>query len=410
MTRLILHLTEHWPAPPDGPAAHWVVLDERDRVLQQGHSEPAHWPAAAHTEVVLGGAQVVWLRTRLPRGARRDERRLLAYALEDRLAGDPDAQHLTVGARSRDDAGQQVDVLVIARSRLKALLAQLQALGRTPTRVVAEVESAPADADGWTLSLGPAGGGWLKCAPADPDACMPLDPDSAAVLITRALAQARAANREPQKLHLRLAPGVQPPDAGWLPAELPRVIHHDQPWWLAARQGSNLLQGEFASAGNRAEAWRAYRWPARLALAALITLALADLGQLVWQRQQLAGLQARIERIFAGALPQQPLIDPPRQLARHADLLRGAQGQLREQDFLHLMQAAADALGSAAPGAIIASQYKAGRLELSLAPSLSADAANAAANRLGARGWTARALAAEAGQPARLILSREPQR
>ena len=410
MTRLILHLTEHWPAPPDGPAAHWVLLDERDRVLQQGHSEPAHWPAAARTEVVLGGAQVVWLRTRLPRGARRDERRLLAYALEERLAGDPDAQHLTVGARTRDDAGQQVDVLVIARTRLKALLAQLQALGRAPARVVAEVESAPADADGWTLSLGPSGGGWLKCAPADPDACMPVDPDSAAVLIGRALAQARSANREPERLHLRLAPGVQAPDAALLSADLPLVCHTDQPWWAAVNQGSDLLQGEFASAGGRTEAWRAYRWPVRLAVAALLTLALADLGQILWQRQQLAGLQARIERIFAGALPQQPLIDPPRQLARHADQQRGAQGQLREQDFLHLMQAAADALGTAAPGAIVASQYKTGRLELTLARELSTDTATAAANRLGARGWMAQVLASEAGQPVRLILSREPQR
>ena len=102
--RLLLAIDEQWPTRPDCP---WVLLGPDGRPVSEGHSEPRHWPAAAECEVVLTGPQCLWLEVPLPRGARRDLPRLLAYALEDRLLKDPDTQHLTLSHRRPADDGER---------------------------------------------------------------------------------------------------------------------------------------------------------------------------------------------------------------------------------------------------------------------------------------------------------------
>ena len=85
--------------------------------------------------------------------------RLLAYALEDRLLKDPDTQHLTLSHRRPADDGERdlAGVIVVARDRLRQLVAQLAAIGRPPRRVLAEVQTAPAGGDAWQLSLSASG-------------------------------------------------------------------------------------------------------------------------------------------------------------------------------------------------------------------------------------------------------------
>ncbi|MBP8133158.1 MAG: hypothetical protein KAY13_02710, partial [Zoogloea sp.] len=207
MTRLLLAIDEQWPTRPDCP---WVLLGPDDQRIEEGHSEPRHWPAAAECEVVLTGPQCLWLEVPLPRSARRDLPRLLAYALEDRLLKDPDTQHLTVSHRRPADDGERdlAGVLIIARDRLRNLIAQLTAIGRPPRRVVAEVQTAPAGPDAWQLSLS-ACGAILRSGP---NSGLALDNDILIPLLAQQAATSRAANTAPAHIEVHSAPGTPAPD------------------------------------------------------------------------------------------------------------------------------------------------------------------------------------------------------
>lgn len=400
-TRLLVLIDEHWPSRPAAP---WVVLDDAGRVLSEGESEPRHWPAAAECGLVLAGSQCAWHTARLPRGARREEARLLAYALEDRLLRDPETQHLVITDRESVEAGVDVGVLVIARDRLRALVAQLSAIGRTPVLAVSELQSAPATDDAWHLALGPAS----LTLRSDPRHGQSLDPplEAALPLLQHALASARAANRAPARVVLHAAPGLAAP-AGldWTPLAVEAEAGPPYLWWQGWSRASNLLQGEFAPRHQHGGWLTRLRWPLRVAAASLGLLLAADLGEVMWQRHQLDGLEARIARLFSTTLPNTPAIAPAAQLARQLDELRTQHGRLRSDDLLTLLAAYGQARGVATRDSVGALSYREGRLELAL-PALAAGERDILLARLASLGFSARAQA----DPPRLILAAEPTR
>ena len=363
-TRLLLALDEHWPAEPACP---WVLLGPDGQPTAEGHSEPRHWPAAAEVEVVLTGAQCLWLEVPLPGAARRDLPRLIAYALEDRLLKDPDTQHLTVSHRRPAGDGERdlVGVLVIARERLRSLLAQLAALGRSPRRVVAAVQTAPAGPEGWHLAV------------AGPDAVLrsavtagvALDADLLIPLLAQQAATARAANQAPDALHVHLAPGSGGPDTAALAREtgLPVSVADPYRWWAGAdRHAASLLHGEFASREQGAAWLTRLRPAALLAAAALGVWLLANVGEVLWLRHSLDGVQTRIARVYATTFPNTPVVAPAARMRQQLNQERARHSLLRDDDALALLAQAADALGTDALDGVAALRYDDGRLDLSL--------------------------------------------
>lgn len=363
-TRLLLALDEHWPDPA---VCRWVLLGADDRPLAEGHSDPRHWPAAATCEVLLCGPQVLWLEVALPptrRQNRRDLPRLLAYALEDRLLADPDTQHLTPTHRqpAPDDEGTLAGVLVIARERLRTLLNQLDALGRRPRRIVAEVQSAPASAQDWHLSLS-AAGAILRCGPRHGIA---LDVDTLPELLLHALSHARAANQEPERLRLHLEAGLAAPD---LDLGLQPTPDSPYRWWQGISAGAdNLLHDEFAAPAAAGAGLGRLRAPLQLACAALAIGFIAHLGEVLWLRHQHDELKARIARIHQTTFPGTPAVAPLAQMRRALAQERSAHGLLRHDDALTLLAQAADALGTEASGSVRALHFEDGMLDLTLSP------------------------------------------
>jgi len=364
-TRLLLALDEQWPARPDCP---WVLLGADGQAVSEGHSEPRHWPAAARCEVVLTGPQCLWLEVPLPRGARRDLPRLLAYALEDRLLKDPDTQHLSLSHRRAADDGERdlAGVLVVARERLRQLTAQLAAIGRPPRRVLAEVQTAPASSDAWQLSLS-AGGAILRTGPHDGIA---LDAGLLAPLLAQRAATARAANAAPPRIEVRLAPGTASPELAMLEAETGTPLAPAAPyrWWQGAdRQAANLLHGEFA-VRDGAAGWIAGLRPA-LALAggAVAVWFVASLGEVLWMKHSLGSTGERIERVYRSSFPNTPVVAPAAQMRQQLNLERARHGLLRDDDALALLAQAAEALGTEAQAGVVALRFEEGRLDLTLA-------------------------------------------
>ena len=385
-TRLILFIDEHWPTRPAAP---WVLLDEAGRKQSEGSSEPRHWPAASECVMVLSASQCAWHHARLPRGARREEARLLAYALEDKLLADPDSQHLTVTHRDTDEEGLRLGVLVASRERLRHLVAQLGAIGRPPVATFAELQSGLAQQSGWQLCVGESGL-ILRAGAPETEA---LDPpfDAALPLLQHALAAARAADRAPDKLTLHLAPGQPPPPAEAL-AALGIEVDTGAPylWWQGLGAASNLLHDEFAARHRRDNWAHRLRWPLRLAAASIAALLAANVGQVLWQRHQLSQLEARMTRLFKTTVPNTPAIAPAAQLRRQLDELRARRGRLREDDMLALLAAYGGARGVDARDSVAALSYRDGRLEL-LLNRFDPTAGEALTARLAALGYRASA-------------------
>lgn len=396
-TRLILRIEEHWPVQP---IAAWILLGQDGRVSAEGESEPRHWPGADECWIVLAGPQCLWLEARLPRAARRDAQRLLGYALEERLLGNPDSQHLTISHRRRDAGNsEQVGVLVVARERLRELLAQLSALGRTPMRCVSEIQLAPNSGDAWHVSLS---GGTAIVRP-DPDTGFATDIELLPAVLDMQLATARTANLAAQRIVLHRAAGNMPPH----PEEIPESVD-GQPyrWWQDAAMADNLLHDEFSVPGSRPAWLRNLQTPLLIALLASVLWLLVSLGEIVWQRYLLAEVEARITRTFQSAFPNSPPIAPLARMRQQINLERARHGLLRDDDALALLAAVADLLGDDAVDHLGGLGYVDGRLELRWQPTLPRQRLTDLKNGLAARGLLAE-ISEEAGT-SHLFVRTEP--
>lgn len=359
--RLVVRIDETWPTRRAAP---WVVLDDRDRVVREGQSEPAHWPATGECEVVLGAPQCTWLETVIPRAAKREQDSLLRYAVEPLLAGDPDGQHLTLTHQAADTDGLRTGILVTSRNRLRSVLAQLAEIGHAPSRAVSELQGVRGDESAWTLALATNEYCVLGIAPTQATA---TDRAQLTDMVTHAL---QATTRDaPPTLEVVSAPGVSPVDLEQLGADTGLAVRQGAPWywWQAAGRSANLLHGEFAPRHARG-GWRAMRAPAMLAAAALGGFLAINTGYVLWQRHELEALEERMRRIMKVALPDTPAIAPAQQLHRHLDDSRSARGQLRDSDLLSLLLAYSAIRGAAAPESVRRAVYGEGKLEIELAP------------------------------------------
>lgn len=351
--RLIVLIDESWPAQP---SADWVVLDARDRIVEQGRSEARHWPAAGECEVVLAGPQCTWIDARLPKCARRDEARVLRYALEEHLVRDVEEQHLTVTDREPLDSGASVAVLAVSRSRLRLVLAQLEAIGRRPTRVVSELQLAPPPAQAWSVHV--------RCGPlwiVRPSARTALAVDAAVAgeVVEHLFALARANDGMPERVELRLAADAERQAAEGFAAALALPVDEGPPyrWWAGLHACENLLHDEFAAAHARGGLLQRLRAPAAVAIAAAAVWFIANAGEVMWQRHQLATYEARMARLFESTVPNTPAIVPVLQLQRVLDDVRARHGQLRDDDFLALLERYSASAAAATRGAVVALEY-----------------------------------------------------
>ncbi|MCK0511162.1 type II secretion system protein GspL [Aromatoleum buckelii] len=362
--RLIIYIDETWPVIPSAP---WVLLDERNRIVQEGRSEPAHWPAVPHCELVLGGAQCSAFETRIPKAARREQERLLRYALETQLLKDVDAQHLAVTHQRGEGAGLEAGVLVISRARLRTVLARLAEVGRVPLRAVAELQAVPDAGSSWTLALGPTGGGILRV---DATHAFVADAGALADILAHALLQARASGAEPDALEVRRAPtapgSVEPAALAGAVAGLRVEAGSAYRWWETPAGSADLLHGEFAPSQRGSAARQAVRRPLILAAVSVAVFVAVNLAFVLWQRHELDGIEERMRRLFVTAVPDTPAIAPALQLRRHLDEARSLHGELREDDLLALLWAYTEIGGSAAPASVRTLDYEAGQLKLTL--------------------------------------------
>ncbi len=379
---LRLLITGDWPSRD--AACEWTLVNAQGFPLQRGRSEPRHWPAAERCEIVLGAGQCLLLKALLPKGARSRPAEVIAYALEDQLIGEAEAEHFVVGdsdGNGSTGTGNTTPVWVIARSRLRTLLAALRTLERVPQRAVGEIQLAPLPAGGWSVCLHADNAtGFIRLGAEEGYAFDLNDVHQPPLELQLALQAARKSNSAPQFIAVYSARSQTgefdaTAAAAWQAALGLPVREAGEYVWrdLPTAGARNLLSGEFAPPRQPNSGWGSLKPALYIGLATLAVYAMFSFGEWIWLDQQSGRLRQHMTDTFRTAYPQaQAIVDPPLQMQRLNDQLRRERGQLGSTDFMPLLAAASEALGG--QGKLRGIAYEDGRLELTL---LLADTAGA---------------------------------
>ena len=388
MTILRIRIGEQWPQVLRAP---WVLLDESGRRMDAGEGEPADWPTATAGELLLSASQVSWLEASLPRLPRGERARALAYALEEQLVREPDSQHLTPLGPLQGAVG----VLVIARERLRELLAPLADIGLPVLAAYSELQTA-VTGRGAHLTLR-ADGAVLRTS-GRPALALDLDGEHVPILLAPLLQQWAAGTEGEDSASLTVHAEPMAAAVPWL-AGCGASLGETCAWYELPLDAANLLHGEFAPRRRHQDLLLRMRPAVWVLLSLLAADTMLAIGHWSWQRYRLVARQSDIAVVFASAFPKLPLVDAPAQARKQLDLARAGAGQLRSDDALALMADLADVLGSVR---VRAAGFEAGRLDITVADS---DALAGIEGRLGQRDIVAIRQTAAAGG-VRLILRR----
>jgi general secretion pathway protein L len=364
MALLQLFLPEGWPAGEGEPmpSFRWTLRDGIN--LRAGSGPLTEIPRADEVVVIIPASRAVFVRALLPPGNPSKLSEVLAYAVEDRLLGDPETIHCAAGIR---DPQGNAAVAVVERAWLARTLQQLAAVGVRPKRMVSELFLAPVQDGAWSI-VWTGSGGFARSSAEMGFALDATAHGEAPIALVLALQEAIAGDRLPQRIVVHAQPDAAPDLARWQQA-LPVPVEAGTPWqWQRAEltDGAiNLLQGRFGPSRSGAELLSRYRVPAMLAagiVGAYVVIGIGDFLWLTWQKQR---VQAEMTREFRNLYPDAQVSDAPLQMRRKLAEEKRARGQPDTNDFLPLAANTANAIASLG-ARVQGMQYDRGKLQLDL--------------------------------------------
>ncbi|MGC9456360.1 MAG: type II secretion system protein GspL [Halothiobacillaceae bacterium] len=333
--RYLLHLN-------DSAGSHGVLARSEGDRIGPGQScalSDLAIPSAAALDVLMPASWCTLLTVRIPTRQRAQALKALAFAVEERVASDPEQLYLVLGDRA-DSAGDW-PVLAVDRAARANLLEELAAVSLRPARLVCEIEAVPAGAPGtWQVlplpdrtlvrsgervgfavpgsDLGP----WLDS--------MAVEPEQAINLLVASDAS-EAAQACLESLAGRDSVQVEQTD---------RTVMG----LLGAGLAANRPLNAYAPPPDRLlrRAWANWGLAAGLALALGVVIALEDLLRTEQALARNAALNEQVETLFRQALPEaQRMVNPRVQIEQ---ALAALDGSGEQADFLALLAAVGDAL------------------------------------------------------------------
>lgn len=343
-TTLRVFVGEHWP---ERPSTRWILIDAAGRVEQQGESDALHWPNADYCEAIVSAPEISCLRAAIPaRVARRDLPNVLAGVLEDQLLDDPDRCHFTV-CRHRGDSA---DVLVIARERMRNILAQFVALGRPLSAAYGELRFLPAEKHEWVVAL--ATDGVIISRPHEVPLVIDGTDDGTPPILLTTIARDPRSKGSNLRILIRAEAGKEVNIAAWkamLHTEHIR-IGSEYRWYSLSDSSVDLLHDEFASRLRRNSIWLLIKPAALVATSMLSAYLVVGLIQLMLSTYRINQAEGRIAELFTASFSGIPVVSPVAQTRRQLDQLRAAHGLARSDDPLVLLAALSDVLGAEGGG------------------------------------------------------------
>lgn len=382
MSNLQVYVNEHLGVLADDEVAAcpWVLRDARGAISRAGDSPVTDMPAADRCELVAPASRVLLTQIMLPTGNRQKLRRMLPFAIEDRVMTEPEKVHAIAGPRLADG---QTAVAVVDKAWLAAVLAQFRNARLKPQAMWVETLLPAWTPESWTVIWKKGGEGFLRSGAASGvflDGGMNGEPPIGLLL---ALQEARAAAANapanpayaaPARLVVRPARGAVVPDIQQWADALQIDVRAGERWdWferidrLGPNNGINLMQDDFAPR-SAARDWMPRLRPALVLLGLIVAVQLvgAAVDWLTLNRQRNA-LQATIEQRFRGAFPDaKVVVDAPLQMRRNLEELRRGAGQVEPNDFLPLLARTTRLIEASANHRLSALNYDAGELKVDI--------------------------------------------
>jgi general secretion pathway protein L len=342
----------------------WVLIDGSRNPIR-GEGRLADLPRRAErVQLVIPAAEVLITRASLPPAARRRAGSVLAFAVEEETAGDPDAVHVSWLGSAGD-----ADVLaVVDRDGLGRWRDALNAVGIHAYEVHCETLLMPWAAGEWSLGWD-GREGFVRTGALEGAATDSGDRDTPPLGLRLMLDAASAHNSRPTSLALHMTTANGVPDVAVWQRDLGVPCRVAEPWdWQTASPDAGV------ALVRERRSWRALAGAAaRLKPAAWIaTAALAvHAGALVADWTRLAGrervLRQQMEEQFRAAVPDAVAVaDPALQMRRKLAEARHAAGVADSGDFLPLIEQVAAAMKGLPAGSLRAVSYESGRITLEL--------------------------------------------
>jgi general secretion pathway protein L len=336
----------------DGPSrCEWALIEGLQSV--RGEGTLAELPRGAHRiQLVIPAAQVLITRAKLPPGARRRDARLLAFAVEEATAAEPEANQVS---RLGADA-----VAVLDRKGLERWRDALEAAGLRAYEVHSEILLLPRASGEWSLAWNGAEG-FVRSGEFEGAATDAGDPATPPLSLRLMLEQAR-----PDAIAVY---GTLPDLAAWQ-RELGIPMRAGGAWdWRAAPEqaGISLAQERrrWRVTPAAAASLRRAGWIAGAALALHGAALLADWMILGGEQR---AVRAQMEARFRSAFPDAVAVaDPALQMRRQLALARHRAALPDGGDFAPMIAKVALGLKELPPGALRTVSYESGRMTLELA-------------------------------------------
>lgn len=363
-------------APPaDGPKEwQWALVEEAAEPLRGRGSLPdlarLGLKRAERIQVVLPAASVLITRTKLPPSANRRSESLLAYAVEETTASEPDANEVSwIGSANGADV-----LAVVDRKQLGIWRQALGSAGIHGYGTTCESLLLPWRPGSWSCAWN-GREGFVRAGEFEGAATDCGERQSPPLCLVLMLEAARSRNEAPAEIDLYPTEAGELPDIEAWQRALGIAVRPARRWDCAMASPAAGVELAAQQRKRRVDAQTLARlrpaaWIAAIALAIHAMALAVEWGRLATEQKALrTHMESRFRSLFPDALA---VADPGLQMRRKLAEARRAANKPDEGDFAVMLAKAAAPLKTLPAGALRAISYESGRMTLEFA---AADAA-----------------------------------
>jgi len=343
----------------------WALVNGgREPVVGEGRL--AELPRRAErVQLVLPAAQVLITRARVPPGARRRAGPVLAFAVEEKTAGEPDANQVSwLGSVNEDDA-----LAVADKDGLERWRHALDGVGIRGYEVHCETLMLPWATDEWSVAWN-GSDGFVRTGEFEGAATDCGDREAPPLSLRLMLEEVQARSAGPSSIVIYpTTPEAAPEIAAWQ-SELGIALRLGGTWdWRTAPAGAGISLAQqrrrwqfFSGAASRL---RFAAWIAGAALALHAVALVVDWTSLANEQR---ALKQQMESRFRAAFPEAvAVVDPVLQMRRKLAEARHAAGKPDSGDFLAMIETVMTGMKDLPEGGLRVLSYESGRMTLELA-------------------------------------------